>query len=452
MRNNLVLVIDDEKDIRDLIIDILTDEGFYCLGAANSDEAFDIIDKSPPHLILIDIWLEGSNLDGLGILENLSQTHPNIPVIMISGHGTIETAVNSIKMGAYDYIEKPFTPDSLILKIKRTSEITRLKHENKELRRKIVKKSELIGSSEAIAKIKDIVEKVAATSSRVLISGEIGTGKELLAKIIHKKSAQKKFSFITVNAATLAKEDVQKELFDNLKLIELMNNGTLFINEVGHLPLNIQHKILKLIKDNADLDKKGGLRIISSSSSDLKQIVRKGEFLQELFYKLSAVSVEMPSLKERKEDIPELCNYFMKYFEKFSNLTSRQLSPKIIEVLTHYDWPGNVRQLKNVIEWLLINAVVQNAMVIGPEMLPGRIASNGRSADFFDIGADVMSMPLRQARELFERKYLAAQMLRFNNNISKTSSFVGMERSALHRKLKLLSVHGTIPDDIEEAE
>ena len=221
---------------------------------------------------------------------------------------------------------------------------------------------------------------------------------------------------------------------------------------MGSLPLNVQHKILKLIKDNSDLDKKGGVRIISSTSSDLKQIVRKGEFLQELFYKLSVVSVEMPSLKDRREDIPELCNYFMKYFEKFSNLTSRQLSPKLIDVLTHYDWPGNVRQLKNVIEWLLINAVVQNASVIGPEMLPGRITSNGRSNDFFDIGADVMSMPLRQARELFERKYLAAQMLRFNNNISKTSSFVGMERSALHRKLKLLSVHGNLPDEIEEAE
>lgn len=447
MKNNTVLIIDDEEDIRNLIIDILTDEGFYCIGAANSDEALSIIQKSCPHLILLDIWLEGSNMDGLGILETLSKTHPNVPVIMISGHGTIETAVNSMKLGAYDYIEKPFTPDKLILKVKRTSELTRLKHENKELRKKIVRKSEIIGSSNAISKVKSIVEKVAPTSSRILISGEIGCGKELLAKIIHKNSKQRKFSFITINASTLSNDVLQKDLFDNFKLINLIKNGTLFINEVGKLPLHVQHKVLKLIKEQStDKDNKNNFRIVASTSIDLKNIVKKGDFLQELYYKLSAVSITMPSLKERKEDIPELCSYFMSHFEKVSNLSQRELTPKIIEILLSYEWPGNVRQLKNVIEWLLINAHIQNTHTITSEMLPNQIINNGKCNSLFDMNVDVMSMPLRQARELFERKYLTAQMVRFNSNISKTSTFVGMERSALHRKLKLLNVHSSTSD------
>jgi two-component system nitrogen regulation response regulator NtrX len=444
MKNNTVLIIDDEEDIRNLIIDILTEEGFYCIGAANSDEALSIIDKSCPHLILLDIWLEGSNMDGLGILEVLAKTHPNVPVIMISGHGTIETAVNSMKLGAYDYLEKPFTPDKLILKVKRTSELTRLKEENKELRKKIIKRSEIIGSSNAISKVKSIIEKVAPTSSRILISGEIGAGKELLAKIIHKNSKQKKFSFITINAATLSNDALQKDLFDNFKLIDLIKNGTLFINEVGKLPLHIQHKILKLIKEQAPESDKNNFRIIASTSMDLKNIVKKGDFLQELFYKLSTVSITMPSLRERREDIPELCSYFMSHFEKVSNLSQRELTPKIIEILISYEWPGNVRQLKNVIEWLLINAHIQNSHTITSEMLPNQIINNGKCNNLFEMNVDIMSMPLRQARELFERKYLTAQMVRFNNNISKTSTFVGMERSALHRKLKLLNVHNNI--------
>lgn len=446
MKNNTVLIIDDEEDIRNLIIDILTEEGFYCIGAANSDEALSIIDKSCPHLILLDIWLEGSNMDGLGILEVLAKTHPNVPVIMISGHGTIETAVNSMKLGAYDYMEKPFTPDKLILKVKRTSELTRLKEENKELRKKIIKRSEIIGSSNAISKVKSIIEKVAPTSSRILISGEIGAGKELLAKIIHKNSKQKKFSFITINASTLSNDALQKDLFDNFKLIDLIKNGTLFINEVGKLPLHIQHKILKLIKEQSTESDTGknNFRIIASTSMDLKNIVKKGDFLQELFYKLSTVSITMPSLRERREDIPELCSYFMSHFEKVSNLSQRELTPKIIEILISYEWPGNVRQLKNVIEWLLINAHIQNSHTITSEMLPNQIINNGKCNNLFEMSVDIMSMPLRQARELFERKYLTAQMVRFNNNISKTSTFVGMERSALHRKLKLLNVHNNI--------
>lgn len=439
MKNNTVLIIDDEEDIRTLIIDILTEEGFYCIGAANSDEALSIVEKSCPHLILLDIWLEGSNMDGLGILEVLSKTNPNVPVIMISGHGTIETAVSSMKLGAYDYLEKPFTPDKLILKVKRTSELTRLKHENRELRKKIIKRSEIIGSSNAISKIKSIVEKIAPTPSKVLISGEIGVGKELLAKIIHKNSKQRKFSFITINASTLSNDNLQKDLFDNFQLINLIKNGTLFINEVGNLPLHIQHKILKLIKEQSS--DKNNFRIIASTSTDLKNIVKKGDFLQELFYKLSAVSITMPSLKERKEDIPELCSHFMSHFEKVSNLAQRELTPKIIELLLAYEWPGNVRQLKNVIEWLLINAHIQNTHIVTSEMLPNQIINNGKCSNLFDMNIDIMSMPLRHARELFERKYLTAQMIRFNNNISKTSTFVGMERSALHRKLKLLNVH-----------
>lgn len=450
MTRNTVLIIDDEQDIRDLISDILVDEGFRCSTAADSDTALKIISEKPPTIVLLDIWLQGSNLDGLGVLEILKSKYPHIPVIMISGHGTIETAVNSIKIGAYDYIEKPFNSSKLAIIIKRACEAIKLKRENTELKKKLAKKVELNGKSEAIIKLKSLIEKIAPTSSRVLIKGDVGSGRELIAKIIHRKSNRSNCSFIKLNSSILQNEKTQKEIFSNREgefgLIDLANKGTLFINEVCNLSLFVQHKILTLIKQQEEAEDKDDsnydIRIIVSSSKDLKKEVRAGSFLQDLYYRLSSVSIELPTLNKRKEDIPTLFKYFMEFFEKTTNLSVKKVQPKVFDILSNYDWPGNVRQLKNLVEWLMIFAEINGSPSIGVEMLPEYILNKKASINMFDNeDIDIMSLPLRRARESFEKKYLSAQMAKFNNNISKTSLFVGMERSALHRKLKLLDIH-----------
>ncbi len=449
MRGNTVLVVDDEKDITDLVSDILIDEGFHCITAQNSDDALKAIEKNTITIVLLDIWLQGSNLDGLGILEVIKKKYPYIPVIMISGHGTIETAVNSIKIGAYDYIEKPFNSDKLSITIKRACESIKLKRENTELKKKIAKKVELTGQSKAIEHLRSLIDKIAPTSSKIMIQGEAGSGRELVAKLIHRKSPRRHNTFVKLNTSILSSSKVSAELFgvdkNDFGLIELANKGTLFINEVGDLPLYVQHKILTVIKEqdpdsNVDANNRD-IRIIASTSKDLKKEIKEGNFLQDLYYRLNAISVKVPSLNERLEDIVDLCYHFMKHFEKSANLPSKKIDSKVIEILMQYDWPGNVRQLKNLIEWLLINAKVFSTSIITTDMLPQHIFEKNKSSSLFDFDTEIMSMPLRQAREIFERKYLSAQMAKFNNNISKTSLFVGMERSALHRKLKLLNIH-----------
>jgi two-component system, NtrC family, nitrogen regulation response regulator NtrX len=450
MRGNTVLIVDDEKDITDLVSDILIDEGFHCVTAHDSEKALEIMQNKNITIVLLDIWLQGSNLDGLGVLEILAAKHPFIPVIMISGHGTIETAVNSIKMGAYDYIEKPFNSDKLAITVKRACEAIKLKRENSELKKKIVKKVDLTGKSDAIVQLQSLIDKVALTSSRIMINGCAGSGRELVAKLIHRKSPRRNHAFVKLNTSILSSEKIRKELFgsnnDNFGLIELANKGTLFINEVGDLPLYVQHKLLTVIKeqdpDKDSMSSNRDIRIIVSTSKDLKHEVKTGNFLQDLYYRLNVIPIEIPSLKDRKEDIVDLCNHFMKYFERTANLPSRKIANAAIEVLINYSWPGSVRQLKNLIEWLLINAKVTNVSTINVDMLPQHILNKKEeTTTTFDSEAELTSMPLRQARKVFEKRYLSAQMLKFNNNISKTSLFVGMERSALHRKLKLLNMH-----------
>jgi len=458
MASNTILIVDDEEDIRTLMSDILSDENFNCITAKNSDEAFEAISKNIPTIVLLDIWLQGSNLDGLGILETLRAKHPSIPVIMISGHGTIETAVNSIKLGAYDYIEKPFSADKLIITIKRTCETIRLKKENIGLKKKIAKKVELTGKSEAITNLRAMIDKVAPTSSRILIEGESGSGRELVAKLIHRKSNRSNYSFVKLNSSILLNDNLQKELFgsgDSFGLVDLANHGTLFISEVSDLPLYAQHKILTIIKSQ-DPDKTEGknfdIRIIASTSKDLKKEVKSGNFLQDLYYRLNSISISIPGLNDRKEDIAELCEHFMKHFERNSNLKRCDISNKVIEALKNYDWSGSVRQLKNLVEWLMISAQIENSSIITTSMLPHHILNQAGSVNIIDSDVDIMSMPLREAREIFEKKYLTAQMIKFNNNISKTSLFVGMERSALHRKLKLLDIHSSEPKVKVDAE
>jgi len=457
MSENNILIVDDEKDIRDLVSDVLTDEGFSCVSASDSDSAFKAIEKKNPDLILLDIWLQGSNLDGLGVLEVIKAKYPHIAVIMISGHGTIETAVNSIKMGASDYVEKPFTADKLAIVVKRVFENIKLKKENKALRKKVVDRADLIGSSDKSNQVRSLIEKVAAVSNRVLIQGAMGSGRELVAKLIHKNSDRSKYPFVRLNSMALSTDKAIQAILGEGKsnIMEVANLGTLFISEVSTIPLNAQHALLKLIKGKGDLISNKlpfDVRIIASSSKNLKREVKEGNFLQDLYYRLNAVSITMPSLKDRIEDLPELCDHFISYFEKKSNLPSKVIDRKVIEIMSEYSWPGNVKQLKNVIEWLLLEAAVKECDVITANMLPSNILNNGSNVGVFDLDVDSMSMPLRQARELFEKKYLSAQMTRFNNNISKTSVFVEMERSALHRKLKLLNIHHNKMDDLEGIE
>ncbi len=451
MANNSVLIVDDEEDIRDIVSDVLTDRGFECFTAANSDEALEILQNSNPSIVLLDIWLQGSNLDGLGILEVINSRYHTTPTIMISGHGTIETAVSAIKMGAYDYIEKPFNTEKLLITVARAFESLRLKKENSELKKKITKKSDITGSSRPILALKEMIEKVAPTSSRVLIEGEPGSGRELAAKMIHRRSSNSKGAFIKLNSPMIISDKSQRAFFEgdgaNLGLVELAKNGTLFINEVGRMPLYAQHKVLTLIKDinksAEDSSKQCNIRIIASTSQDLKKEVKLGNFLQDLYYRLNVISIRIPTLAERREDIPELCDYFLSLFEKTTNLTRVSFELRVIEALQKYDWPGDVRQLKNLVECLLILAQINNTSMVTTDMLPSYILGNKQTGFGKDLSfdEDVISLPLRDARELFEKKYLTTQMVRFSNNISKTASFVGMERSALHRKLKLLSIY-----------
>lgn len=454
-----VLVIDDEIDIRDLISDILKDEGLTTRGAANSNQAFQLIAEKAPNAIILDIWLQDSDLDGLGILEIVRKKYPLMPVIVISGHGTIETAVNAIKMGAFDYLEKPFTQDKLVITLRRACEAAKLKRENLDLKSKVIDKTEFIGATNAFHKLKTDIEKIAPTSSRVMIHGETGSGKELAARLIHKKSKRANGPFIVFSPTSMNVNRIQQELFgdydkhdlDDLvdkrcSVLEAAHNGTLYIDEVSDLPLAIQNKLLNFLK-NYKINKGSksislDVRFITSSTKNLHTRISHGKFRKDLYYRLNVVPLHVPNLSSRKEDIPVLVKYFVKQLAKFSGLKQREFSEESLAALQSYHWPGNIRQLRNVIEWTLIMHPPKSSVSdpIRSDMLPQDILNDTSKAVKPYSNFDTMSMPLREAREVFERQYLAAQMNRFNNNISKTSSFVGMERSALHRKLKLLQV------------
>jgi two-component system, NtrC family, nitrogen regulation response regulator NtrX len=467
-----VLIIDDEADIRDLISANLKDEGFTTRTAAHSTGAFDAIAEKVPSAIILDIWLQGSDLDGLGILEIIKKRYPLMPVIVISGHGTIETAVTAIKMGAYDYIEKPFTHEKLMIVLKRACEASRLKKENIDLKSKVLDKTELIGNSAVISKLKNEIEKVAPTYGRILILGQSGSGKELIARLIHKKSKKSGAPFIIFNPTGMSADKIQQDLFGEPEkhdanavfakrhsVLEAANNGTLYIDEIGDLPQIIQAKLLKFLQDQI-LDKpainkstKLDVRIITSSSRDLQQEVTNGKFREDLFYRLNVVPIKVPSLTDHREDIPLLIQYFVKQLAKFSGLKEREFAEDAINALQSYNWPGNIRELRNTIEWTLIMNPITGSdnPMIRMDMLPREILNNGLTISKPENNIDMMSMPLREAREVFERQYLFAQMNRFNNNISKTSLFVGMERSALHRKLKLLNIHTTAGKDKDDS-
>jgi two-component system nitrogen regulation response regulator NtrX len=458
-----IIVIDDEMDIRDLVSDILKDEGFSPRVAGNSTQAFKLIADKLPSAIILDIWLEGSDLDGLGILEIVKKRYPLMPVIVISGHGTVDTAVSAIKMGAYDYLEKPFTHDKLVLVLKRACEATKLKRENLDLKSKIIDRTELVGNCPVSSKLKADIEKVASTSCRVMIHGDIGSGKELAARLIHKKSKKTNGPFVVYSPISGSTDNTQQELFKELEIfneknpvitkqklsvLETANNGTLFIDEVGDLSPSAQVKLLSFLQNSmyeksANQSIKLDIRLITATTKNLQNEITLGKFRQDLYHRLNVVPIKMPSLSERKEDIAILVKHFVRQLVKSSGLKEREFADETISTLQAYNWPGNIRQLKNIIEWILImNPVTTNGNnIIRPSMVPQEILNNNVVLTKSEDNPDIMSMPLREAREVFEKQYLLAQMSRCNNNISKTSFCVGMERSALHRKLKLLNLH-----------
>ncbi len=461
---NDVLIVDDEADIRTAVAGILEDEGFATRQAATGEEALEQVKSRAPAAIILDIWLEGSRLDGLQVLAGCKSMRPHVPVVMISGHGTIETAVKAIQHGAYDFIEKPFEADRMLLVLKRAMEAARLKRENLELRSRAGEPENLIGSSAAITGLRRTIERVGPTGSRVLITGPAGSGKEVVARQIHLHGPRAQGPFVVVNAAGLHPDRLNDALFGastgadgerTFGVFEMADGGTLMLDEVADMPLATQSRIIRILQDQR-LERPDGhgpveldVRIIATTNRDLRGEIKRGLFREELFYRLSVVPVQVPSLVERREDIPDLARYLMDRAAATTGVPKRTLGEDAITALQTYPWPGNVRQLRNVIDWLLIMAPGAAGDPVRAEMLPAEINSDTPQMLKLQRSDEIMTLPLREAREMFEREYLMAQVIRYGGNISRTAEFVGMERSALHRKLKTLGVSTEVRNNRE---
>ena len=453
-----ILIVDDEADIRELMAGILGDEGYEARLAGSDREALEAIALRRPSLVLLDIWLQGSARDGLQVLEQIRSDHEDLPVVMISGHGNIETAVQAIKLGAYDYLEKPFETDRLLLVVQRAIEAARLERENRELRQRAGPETVVIGDSQSINATRHAIEKVAATGSRVMISGPAGSGKEVVARALHNRSRRGLGPLVVLNAAMMAPERVEEELFGiegssngsgaarRVGVFEQAHGGTLFLDEVGDMPLETQGKVLRVLVDQT-FQRVGGsrqvrvdVRVICSTTRDLLQEIEIGRFREDLYHRLNVVPIRVPALKERPEDVPLLVSHFMQRSAETLGLPPRSVAVDAMSALQSYDWPGNVRQLRNVVERLVIMAPGQGSEKITIDVLPPEIMAPAPAAIRGNGEHELMMLPLRDAREVFEREYLIAQINRFGGNVSRTAEFVGMERSALHRKLKLLGV------------
>jgi len=451
-----ILIVDDEADICDLVSGILVDEGFQTRSAADSDTALAAIHERLPSLLLLDIWLDGSELDGLKLMSLVQQIDADLPVVMISGHGNIETAVASIKAGAYDYIEKPFKVDRLITMVRRAIEAARLRRENRELR--LLRggaETELIGRSAAVSALRQSIEKVAPTGSRVLITGPPGSGKEVVARMVHKQSRRADGPFVVVNAAAMAPDRMEIELFGieeeatagrRVGTFEQAHGGTLFLDHVAEMPAETQAKILRVLQDQT-FERVGSgsriqvdVRVVSAASRDIVEDIGAGRFREDLYHRLNVVPIRVPALRDVREDIPLLARHFIRRSAETTGLPAREIDEGAMAILQAYDWPGNVRELRNLIERLLIMAP-SSAMTIQVSMLPAELGAGSIASVLLTGAEDIMSLALREARGVFEREYLTAQITRFGGNVSRTASFVGMERSALHRKLKALGVH-----------
>jgi len=449
-----ILIVDDEQDIRELVAGILSDEGHETRIAHDSDSALAAIAARVPRLVFLDIWLQGSRLDGLALLDEIKKLHPELPVVMISGHGTIETAVSAIRRGAYDFIEKPFKTDRLILICERALETSKLRREVSDLRKRSGETSDLIGVSAAMSQLRQTIERVAPTNSRIMIIGASGSGKEMVARAIHAASTRSGAPFVTLNAATMTPDRMEIELFGTepngsqrkIGALEEAHRGILYLDEVGDMPRETQNKILRVLVEQ-QFERVGGtrrvkvdVRVIASTSYNLEQMIAEGRFREDLYHRLAVVPVMVPPLSERREDIPFLVDHFMRQVAAQAGIKMRRIGDDAMAVLQAHNWPGNIRQLRNNVERLMILARGDEAdSPITADLLPSEIGDvMPRAPNQSD--QHIMALPLREARELFEKEYLIAQINRFGGNISRTAEFIGMERSALHRKLKSLGV------------
>jgi two-component system nitrogen regulation response regulator NtrX len=453
-----ILIVDDERDICTLIAGILEDEGHTARRAHNSTEAIDAVRQRRPALVILDVWLQGSDLDGLQLLEVIRREDPPIPVVMISGHGTIDTAVSAIKTGAYDFIEKPFKADRLMLVVDRAIEADRLRRENATLRRRAGGEVAFVGGSSAAAGTRNQIDKVAPTGSRVLITGPSGAGKEAVARLIHQGSKRADGPFVVVNCSAMPPERLELELFgtedepgsDALRVsgaFELAHGGTLLLKEVPDMPAPLQNRLARLLHEQFYMRGDGktrvevDVRVLATTSRNIPDEIAAGNFREDLYHRLNVVSLKVPPLSERREDIPELAQHLLARVADATGLPKRTIGEDTLAALQGHDWPGNVRQLRNVVERLLILAP-SGGGPIRADTLPSDVSEDAPSVLRWEKGGEIMQLPLRDAREVFEREYLLAQVTRFGGNISRTATFVGMERSALHRKLKSLGLHG----------
>ena len=449
-----ILIVDDERDIRELVAGVLEDEGYAARTAADSDAAFSEIAVRRPSLVLLDVWLAGSRLDGLEILDEIKRRDPTLPVIVFSGHGNIDTAVSAVRRGAVDFIEKPFESEKLLHLVGRATETERLRRENESLRAQVGQEDELTGASGAINGVRATLKRVAPTGSRVLLTGPAGVGKEVAARLLHAWSPRANAPFTIVSAARMTPDRVEEELFGVEEgaelvrpgLLEQAHGGTLFLDEIADMPLTTQGKILRVLTDQS-FARVGGtrmvkvdVRVVSATSRDLAAEIAEGRFREDFFYRLNVVPVQVPPLAERREDIPLLVEHFVARYAAERRVRTPEVSADAMAGLQAYDWPGNVRQLRNVVERTIILAPGDRLGRIDVDMLPAEILSDQTQIAPDNGGRSIMGAPLREARETFEREYLRVQIRRFSGNISRTATFIGMERSALHRKLKTLGL------------
>lgn len=451
-----ILVVDDEIDIRELVAGILEDDGYAVRTAQNAEAALAAVRARKPALLILDIWMSGNGMDGLELLDRVRALDPDVPVIMISGHGTIETAVSSIRRGAYDFIEKPFKSDRLLLVVQRALEAASLRQENRHLRAQAVVPEGLVGNSAAAQQLKSIIGKIAPANSRVLISGPPGAGKETAARLIHAASARARNAFVAISAAGVTPERMDRELFGeepsgerpgHIGVFERAHGGTLYLDEIAEMPRETQSRILRVLVEQrfrrvgGETDVQVDVRVVSSTSRDLAAEISAGRLREDLYHRLNVVPLRVPGLSERREDIPILISYYLDRLSVASGLAKRILAPDALATLQVQAWPGNVRQLRNLVERILILAGDDPSQPITADMLPPETSASQPTGG---LGAErIIALPLREARELFEKEYLEAQIMRFGGNISRTAAFIGMERSALHRKLKTLGFSGS---------
>jgi two-component system nitrogen regulation response regulator NtrX len=449
-----ILIVDDEPDIRDLVAGILTDEGYLCRVASTGEEALEQISLRQPHLLILDVWLGDPKYDGLKILEQIKKTNTDLPILMISGHGTVETAVNAIKLGAYDFIEKPFKTDRLLLVIARAIEAAHLRRENRQLKDES-QPTEMIGNSSAILTVRKTIEKVAPTNSRVLMMGGSGVGKELAAREIHRASKRATGPFLVLHCKSDSEDSLEKRLFGaeasqsaprKLGMLEQAHGGSLYLDEVTELPLDVQSKLVRFLHEQSfkrvDGDQKviADVRIFAGSQKDIKQQIEEGLFREDLYFRLNVITLHLPPLQERLEDLADLVAYFAEILSRQLGVPKRQFADATLALMKMYTWPGNVYELRNVVERALILSPAANDAPVVPDELPPEVKGEDLSSLSTQNSPDFLSMSLREAREYFEREYLLAQVQKFAGNISRTATFIGMERSALHRKLRQLQV------------